>query len=338
MDRIELGKTLNLSEELIAVGKKNRPSTAIAPTTITIHNTDNASPGANAAAHSRFVRTKGYYDMRDGPHWVSWHFSVDDVQTIKQLPIDEMAFHALGAANRSSIAIEICMNAGIDQTAANGRAARLAAALLYDLQLSADAIRSHHDWTGKDCPTLLLPTWDNFTQDVAKIRDAITGPRGGLEFDAAEILSGIESFVEREHGPDDHAALAADSFWSEPINLFAARTGADRVAEARRLVKAGGVYPQGCSEFICAVLGVSPWENANALMGASPTSLGTTPPYAGLQAGDVVGWKEPSASGHVALYMGPSDTEMFADVRAPGAVPRLKNGYYGREIFKSSRF
>lgn len=111
----------------------------------------------------------------------------------------------------------------------------------------------------------------------------------------------------------------------------------DRIATAKQLHKEGATYTMGCSGFICAVLGIS-HEQANALMGSQPVSVGTRPPYPKLKPGDIVGWKEPSASGHVALYIGESDDKMFIDVQAPGKTPRIKNGYYDRELFKASRF
>lgn len=75
---------------------------------------------------------------------------------VKHLPTDEQAYHAGSDANRKSLAIEICMHQGIDQKQANLRAARLAAALLYDLKLTIDQVVTHRSWTGKKCPTLLV--------------------------------------------------------------------------------------------------------------------------------------------------------------------------------------
>jgi hypothetical protein len=332
MDRIDLGKSLNLTEELVTIGRNNRPGTRITPTLITIHNTSNARSGADAAAHSRFIRTKGYYEHGGRKNWVSWHFTVDDLQVIKQIPIIEMAWHTNRAANSSSLAVEICMHREIDQPAADDRAARLVAAVLYDLDLKTDAIRAHHDWTGKDCPVLLLPRFDSFKQRVDEILGSLTGPKGGLEFsfDELELAGGIQNLADWEI---DHDAVAGEVSLEVPL----VRNGQDRVDEAVRLHGLQNTYPLGCSEFICAVLGIG-HEQANSLMGASPTSLGSRPPYAGLVPGDLVGWKVPSASGHIALFYGKSDAEMFIDVRAPGAKPRIKNGFYDREIFKSSRF
>ena len=119
--------------------------------------------------------------------------------------------------------------------------------------------------------------------------------------------------------------------------LSTPRTGVARVAEAERLLKEGKVYPRGCSEFVCAVLGI-PYELANDLMGSSPVSQGSKPPYEDLTDGDVAGWVSSVGSGHVAIFIKKDDNRMFIDVREPGAKPRAKNAYYDRELFESSRF
>lgn len=181
MTRTELGKLLNLSEELIPAGKRNRPGTKITPSFITIHNTDNAKPGADAVMHSKFVRTTGHYvDKKGKVHWVSWHYTVDDKRVIKHLPLRERAYHAGTKGNGASIAIEICMNKGIDQPAAFLRAARLVAALLYDHKLTEDSVVTHMKWTSKLCPSLLLDNgklgakWGKFIDLVREQRKGIS--------------------------------------------------------------------------------------------------------------------------------------------------------------------
>jgi chitosanase len=178
---MSIGTHLNLRTELIPSGKKNRPGTKITPTSITIHNTDNTDAGADASAHSRFVRNTGFYERNGRKNWVSWHFTVDDKVAIKHLPTDERAFHA-GSGNGVSIAIEICMHRGIDQAAANERAALLTAILLRDLRIKIDDVVPHQKWTGKNCPRLLLDsgrprdTWEAFIDRVrAHLANLTTG-------------------------------------------------------------------------------------------------------------------------------------------------------------------
>jgi len=149
--------------ELIPQGKRNRPGNKINPLKITIHNTSNKHPQANAIAHSKFVRNTGYYILNNGKkRFVSWHFTVDDKYIIKQLPINEKAYHAGNSANNMSLAIEICMHDGINQLEANKNAAKLTAYLCKKLNLNKDDILPHKFWTGKNCPQLLLNSWTEF--------------------------------------------------------------------------------------------------------------------------------------------------------------------------------
>ncbi len=61
MKRKELLGSINLIEELIPKSRLNRPGSKISVTKLTIHNTDKTSAGADANAHSSFVRKTGYY-------------------------------------------------------------------------------------------------------------------------------------------------------------------------------------------------------------------------------------------------------------------------------------
>jgi hypothetical protein len=115
------------------------------------------------------------------------------------------------------------------------------------------------------------------------------------------------------------------------------RSKAERVLEAKRLLKLNKVYARGCSEFVCEVLGI-PFEQANALMGKSPSPVGSKPPYPALEPGDIAGWTNASGSGHVAIYIGESDSVAFIDVPGLNKQPRSKNGFYGCDLFESSRF
>lgn len=200
MDRAELEGLLNLREQMVPAGKANRPGTRIAPAFITIHNTSNANPGANAAAHARFVTNTGFYTLASGKkNQVSWHYTVDDREVVKHLPVNEKGFHA-GPGNSLSVAIEVCMHAGIDQAAANLRAARLAALLAFDLGLGAGKLRTHKSWTGKACPALLLPGWVAFSKTVEDIRASVTG------------VAAMEAVAESLGQPDDAAMEAAADY------------------------------------------------------------------------------------------------------------------------------
>jgi N-acetylmuramoyl-L-alanine amidase CwlA len=209
---------LNLSVELISPGRQNRRGVPLTPVFVTIHNTSNVQPGANAAAHSRFVRNTGFYTLPSGKkNWVSWHFTVDDKQAIQHLPTDERGIHA-GAGNGKSLAIEVCMHRGIDQVKANDRAALLTAALLHDLKLTSSAVRTHKSWTGKDCPALLLKDWNGFIAKVdaglaklASVPNRLIPDAGSSGF----AKSQVQADPEIDDGDLDHELLEAELVTSE---------------------------------------------------------------------------------------------------------------------------
>ena len=104
-------RDLNIVQDFIPVTNSNRPGTRLAPTHITIHNTDNASPGADAAAHARYVKGADAQARQ-----VSWHYTVDDRVIYQSLPANEVGWHA-GPGNSKSIGIEICMHQGMNEAA-----------------------------------------------------------------------------------------------------------------------------------------------------------------------------------------------------------------------------
>jgi N-acetylmuramoyl-L-alanine amidase CwlA len=175
MTRQELLDSINLSEEFIAADRQNRPGDKIEVRKLTIHNTDNSDKGANAKAHSSFVRLTGYYMLNGKKQWVSWHYTVDDTRAIQHLPDNERAYHAGSSANSTSLAMEICMNSDNNQPVCDDRAARLAALILYAHDLTVGDMVTHESWTGKKCPVLLRAPakWAAFQKAVKGYLDGI---------------------------------------------------------------------------------------------------------------------------------------------------------------------
>lgn len=173
--RKKLGKSLNLEIDLIPESNSNRPGVSLSAEYITIHNTDNTNKGADAIAHAKYIKGQDAQRRK-----VSWHYTVDDQVCVKHLPINEKGWHAASAdGNNKSIGIEICMNQGIDQSAANTKAATLTAILMYDLNIPLDKVVTHNHWSGKNCPRLLLndgkpgKKWQKFREEVNNIYQSI---------------------------------------------------------------------------------------------------------------------------------------------------------------------
>ena len=159
-------ESLDIIVDLVPRENSNRPGTPLHPTKITIHNTDNDNPGADASAHCRYMKGEDARRRR-----VSWHFTVDDHSIYQSLPVDEVGWHAgTHEGNAESIGIEICQNRGIDHDAANDRAARLTSVMLHELGIRLNGnVVQHHDWSGKDCPMLLRHAADGWTHFLEKV-------------------------------------------------------------------------------------------------------------------------------------------------------------------------
>jgi N-acetylmuramoyl-L-alanine amidase CwlA len=158
-------------------GRQFQPPGPLIPAAVTIHNTDNTNPGANAAAHARYQKGA---DAR--ARQVSWHYTVDDRSVYQSLPTNEIGWHAgTAAGNATSIGVEICMNADLDEPAAYERAALLTALLAFQHGLGVpEQIKQHHDWSGKNCPRILRErpgAWKSFLDRVKQLRQDLTEVR-----------------------------------------------------------------------------------------------------------------------------------------------------------------
>jgi hypothetical protein len=124
------------------------------PEYVTVHNTGNYEPYADAAWHAK----QAY--MLDFVPEVTYHFVVDAGEAYQMTPLDETTFHAgdrYACGNGASVSIEITdENDSADYVAAEQNGARLAASILYQLGLPKDRLRFHVDWTGKNCPLNMI--------------------------------------------------------------------------------------------------------------------------------------------------------------------------------------
>ena len=127
---------------------------------VTIHETANRAPGADAQAHAN-LQTRG--NAR-----ASWHYQVDDTRVIQSFPDRTRCAHAGNReGNRVSIGIEMCVNVDGDYLATVKNTARLVAVLMLRHGIPIDRVVQHNHWSGKNCPTILRAgtagiTWPAF--------------------------------------------------------------------------------------------------------------------------------------------------------------------------------
>lgn len=158
-------------------GRKNNVRTRLplqGPIGVTLHNTGNPNPTADARNHAAWLARVEAGDTT----YVGAHFFVDPSRIVQVLPINEVAWHAgdgQGPGNRQTIAIEICEIAPYEKAESHGL--HLAAALL--AHFPEAKLYKHQDFSGKICPRIILNQgrWHDVAQRVESIRRQMTqGP------------------------------------------------------------------------------------------------------------------------------------------------------------------
>lgn len=156
--------------DYIPEGSRARPGEIREIKYLVIHETDNFSAGADAAAHNSFIHQNA--NAESGI--VSWHYTVDDHEIYHHLPDNETAYHAgdqmeKNGGNMNGVGIEMCVNedGNYEQTLINTE--KLCARLLLAYDLDPDkALKKHQDFSGKVCPAKLINDgrWDEFCAAV----------------------------------------------------------------------------------------------------------------------------------------------------------------------------
>jgi len=118
---------------------------------IVIHDTGNASKGANAEAHFKyfnggnrnssadfFVDSTGILQINDYNTYYTWHCGDGKGK--------------YGITNSNSIGIEICINSDGNYNMAFNNAVELTKHLMKELNIPADRVVRHYDASRKNCP------------------------------------------------------------------------------------------------------------------------------------------------------------------------------------------
>ena len=139
---------------------------------ITLHETDNPSFGADANAHAS-LQISGYSD--------AWHYQGDDKQVIQSWDESVSCYHAgdgtsnNGLGSKTSVAYELCVNEGIDIAKSRAVAEEFFADWLFARKRGVDRIKTHKDWSGKDCPQKIIDEgyFPTFKTNVQKHLDKL---------------------------------------------------------------------------------------------------------------------------------------------------------------------
>ncbi len=136
--------------KLIDINTSARPGKKRIIKYIVIHETDNFENGVGAYNHATFLKNNNKSPT-------SWHYTVDDKEIYHHIPDDERANHAGDKeGNDYGIGIELCVNKDGDFNQTFDNATKLVSYLLKSYNLDISAIKTHHDFTGKECPHNIL--------------------------------------------------------------------------------------------------------------------------------------------------------------------------------------
>lgn len=178
-----------------ASNKVTRPGIKRKPRHIVIHETGNNGKGANALVHARL-------QARGNDRGASWHYSVDNTDTIYQsVPDDEVAWAAgdgRGEGNMGGIQIEICINSDGNFLKATENAAWLVRHLMKKHGLTIQHVDQHNKWSGKQCPSRLrtgsfTTTWGDFINMVRET--SVIAPS---KKEADEVFNSGSSTINKE--------------------------------------------------------------------------------------------------------------------------------------------
>lgn len=191
---------------------------------ITVHNTGNSAPTANALMHAGWLESLA----KAGASEPSWQYTVDDMRVVQHLEDDQAGWHASdgdGPGNLASLGFEL-VEIG-DQERVLWNAGFVMAQKLRSKGKDTSWMRQHYDWARdkKNCPRLLRANdgagWKRLLAIVGSFLDDTPAPTddgwrlhlgNGQEAPFPFVL-GFRAFVEaqaRARFPDDpnSAALA----------------------------------------------------------------------------------------------------------------------------------
>lgn len=187
---------LSIREAIIPASNENRPGLPMAPIYITVHETANTSPGANAEMHRAFLENGG------GAEGVSFHWVVDDTEAVHLIPDNEVAWHAGdgydGVGNRQSVAIETAVNGDGNWKKTLEHLAQLVRLLMERHKIPVERVVPHRNWSGKNCPTKLLG--NNSAQWNTLIQGLTATPAAPAVTTATDTITKTETYTFPETG------------------------------------------------------------------------------------------------------------------------------------------
>lgn len=175
-----------LKEDILKSGHSKRPKGNYKKTSITIHSTGNA----NSTAKNERAWLDNPSNIRDA----SWHYVVGEGEVIQAIPENEESWHSgTTEGNRYSIGVEIIESGNREKILET--AAEFIASLLKKYGWNVDRLKKHYDWSGKDCPRILINNtyvkngmnWNYFLNKVKEYMEGEMVEESKIIIDGKEV-------------------------------------------------------------------------------------------------------------------------------------------------------
>lgn len=129
-------------------------------TGITIHNNGNKDSNPNGE--------RGWLLNPTNQRSASWNECINEEYSVVAIPFGEVSYHsATNKGNLTRYSIEICEK---NFEKVLPVAVKRIATILVENNWDESVIDTHKSWSGKDCPRLILPMWNDFIWMIKKER------------------------------------------------------------------------------------------------------------------------------------------------------------------------
>lgn len=223
---------------LLPEGHRLRVGGNYTKNSITIHSTGNLSSNAQGE--------RNWLNNPTNNRQAAWHYVVEEGFVIQAIPDNEEAWHCGDSyGNKHSIGIEIVESGNRSKVLMT--AAEFTADLLRHYGMPISALKCHFDWTGKNCPRILIDdgfirgsmNWQWFVRTVeAFLEDDEMIEKAkvivdGKEYEALRILKEGSNFLKAR---DMAGVLGYDISSQGSVPVFTSRkTGAVTMEELIQL-------------------------------------------------------------------------------------------------------
>ena len=131
----------------------------------------------------------------------SWNECLNENGSVVAIPWGEESYHSnTTKGNRESYSIEVCER-NFDKV--YPKAVSRVAELLFENNLTVNNVTTHQAWSGKNCPSLLLPIWTKFISDISYELNLLKNP-------VDEIKELVEKVV-------DMKIISTSTYWEKVI-------------------------------------------------------------------------------------------------------------------------